>query len=82
MKRRFVGYSAVLGLCALSATAATIALPAGGDFQAALDSARAGDVITIRTSAADSSLPASGVRITPAYGSLLPKLVTGHRGCR
>jgi Right handed beta helix region len=35
----------------------------------------AGDaVITIRSSASDSTLPGQGVRITPAYASLLPKL--------
>lgn len=32
--------------------------------------------ITIRTSAADSSLPAAGVRITPSYASVLPKIVS------
>src|SRR6185503_1352156 len=31
--------------------------------------------ITIRTSATDASLRESGVRMTPAYSSLLPKLV-------
>lgn len=32
--------------------------------------------ITIRTSAADSQLPAPGQRITPAYAPVLPKIVT------
>lgn len=80
-----------------SARAATITVNAGGDLQAALNSAVAGDVIllqagatftgnftlpnksgtsyiTLRSSAADTSLPAAGARITPAYASLLPKL--------
>lgn len=35
--------------------------------------------ITIRTSAADSSLPAADVRITPAYASVLPKIVAPGR---
>ncbi|HJR07927.1 MAG TPA: hypothetical protein VJ842_11765, partial [Pyrinomonadaceae bacterium] len=83
--------------------AATINVPANGDFQAALDAAQPGDEIvlaagalymgpftlpyktgtgtdadwiTIRTSAPDSLLPASGTRITPAYSSLLPKLLS------
>lgn len=82
---------------AFAASAATINVPAGGDFQQALNSASPGDVITlaagavyqgpfvlppntgsayitIRTSAPDSSLPAAGVRITPDYASVLPKL--------
>ncbi|MGH9769655.1 MAG: hypothetical protein ACREAB_19695 [Blastocatellia bacterium] len=77
----------------------TIAVPAGGDFQAAINQAKPGDVITlqagatytgnftlpakagnnwiiIRTSAPDSSLPPPGARITPAYASALPKVVT------
>jgi hypothetical protein len=32
--------------------------------------------ITIRSSAADGSLPAEGARMTPAYASLLPKIVS------
>jgi uncharacterized protein YjdB len=32
--------------------------------------------ITIRSSAADASLPAEGARMTPAYASLLPKIVS------
>src|SRR5215813_6323315 len=80
-------------------TGRTIAVPDGGDFQAAIDQAQPGDVITlqagatytgnftlpaktgnnwiiIRTSAPDSSLPPPGARITPAYASALPKIVT------
>jgi Carbohydrate binding module (family 6)/Right handed beta helix region len=36
--------------------------------------------ITIRSSASDASLPAAGVRITPAYASLLPKLRSTSNG--
>ena len=98
MKLSFASHAAIFGFCALTASASTINVPAGGDFQEALNSARAGDVITlaagavykgpfqlppnpgsdyitIRTNAADSSLPASGVRITPEYAGVLPKLV-------
>ena len=80
-------------------TGKTIAVGAGGDFQAAINEAQPGDIITlqagvsytgnftlpaksgngwivIRTSAPDSSLPAPGTRMTPAYSGLLPKLVT------
>src|SRR5262245_42039251 len=80
-------------------TGRTIAVPAGGDFQAAINKAQPGDIITlaagatymgnftlpaktgnnwivIRTSAPDSSLPAPGIRITPAHASVLPKIVT------
>ena len=80
-------------------TGQTIAVPSGGDFQAALNNAQPGDAITlsagatytgnftlrnksgsgwitIRTSAADSSLPPAGTRITPAFSNVLPKLVT------
>jgi hypothetical protein len=35
-----------------------------------------GPCITIRTSAPDSALPPPGTRITPAYASLLPKIVS------
>ena len=79
-------------------TGATINVPAGGDFQAALNQAQLGDTIVlqagatysgsftlnpksgsgwilIRTSAADSSLPAQGHRITPSYAAVLPKIV-------
>jgi uncharacterized protein (TIGR03437 family) len=80
-------------------TGRTIVVGAGGDFQAAINEAQPGDIITlqagvsytgnftlpaktgngwivIRTSAPDSSLPAPGTRMTPAYAGLLPKLVT------
>ena len=80
-------------------TGRTIAVPAGGDFQAAINQAQPGDIITlqagatytgnftlpaksgtnwivIRTSAPDSSLPPPGTRITPAFASVLPKIVT------
>src|SRR5580765_8350931 len=85
-------------LAATAAHAATIAVPAGGDLQAALNAAMPGDVITlepgatytgnfvlpnkgaltdfitIRSAAPDSQLPGPGVRMTPAYASLLPKI--------
>jgi hypothetical protein len=84
--------------CGIS-TGPTTFVPAGGDFQTALNSADPGDIITleagatftgpftlpvktgtgcitIRTSAADAALPAEGMRITPAYASLLPKIVS------
>jgi hypothetical protein len=81
-----------------SADAATMAVPAGGDLQAALNAAAPGDVITlapgatyvgnfrlpvkpasglyitVRSAAPDSALPAAGVRITPAYAAVLPKI--------
>ncbi len=80
-------------------TGTTIAVAAGGDFQAALNQAKPGDVITlqagstftgnftlrkksgsgwivIRSSAPDSSLPPQGTRITPAFASVMPKLIT------
>jgi len=80
------------------AGAATIAVPASGDLQAALDAAQPGDVITlvpgatyvgnfvlrnkgaaqdyitVRSAALDASLPKPGVRMTPAYAALLPKI--------
>ena len=79
------------------ASAATIAVKAGGDLQAAIDAARPGDTITleagatfngpfklrvkggstpitIRSSTADSSLPGSTTRITPAAAPLLAKI--------
>jgi hypothetical protein len=80
-----------------TARAATIAVAAGGNLQAALNAAKPGDVvtlaagatytgefilpvksgqsyITVRSAAPDSALPPQGVRITPAYASLLPKI--------
>lgn len=38
------------------------------------------DWITIRTSAPDSSLPAAGARVTPAYSNALPKIVSPGKG--
>jgi hypothetical protein len=38
------------------------------------------DYITIRSAASDSSLPADGVRITPAYAGQLPKIQGGNAG--
>jgi hypothetical protein len=94
--------AAVVFAAALPASAATINVPAGGDLQAALNAAQAGDVITlqpgasyvgnfvlpnkgalsafitIRSASADSALPASGVRMTPAYASQLPKIRSGN----
>jgi uncharacterized protein (TIGR03437 family) len=98
LKSRFAALAAILGVSACAVSAAIISVPDGGDFQAALNSANAGDVITlaagavfkgpfelppnpgndyitIRTDAADSSLPLPGVRITPDYAGVLPKLV-------
>ena len=87
---------------ASAAGAATIAVPAGGDFQAALNAAKAGDVITlapgatytgnfvlpnkgvltdyitIRSAAADSDLPGAGIRLTPAYAAMLPKIKSSN----
>ncbi len=100
LRTRFVLVVSALALASAgSAQAATITVNAGGDLQAALNSAVAGDTIllqagatftgnftlpyksgttyiTVRSSAADTSLPLAGVRITPAYASLLPKLVS------
>jgi len=36
--------------------------------------------ITIRSAASDSSLPAAGVRMTPAYSGVLPKIRSDHNG--
>src|SRR5262249_6526420 len=81
----------------------TIAVDAGGDLQAAIDSAQPGDTIlltpgatytgifnlpvkdgssyiTIRSAAPDASLPGEGVRLTPDYASLLPKIQGGVAG--
>ena len=93
-----VGLCVTFGLLiAEISSAATIAVAAGGNLQAALDAANPGDtitiaagatfngpfklpvksgtgVITIRTSAPDSSLPAAGQRIDPSYSKFLPKI--------
>jgi hypothetical protein len=91
-------------------TGQTRAVAKGGDFQAALNAACPGDVITlesgasfignftlpnnagvgcpsdtgsgwiiVRTSARDRALPPSGTRITPAYASVLPKIVSPNQ---
>lgn len=54
----------------------TILLQAGATFTGNyyLPAKSGTSYITIRSSAADSALPAAGVRITPTYASLLPKL--------
>ena len=89
-------------LAGAPASAATIAVAAGGDLQAALNAAQPGDVITlaagatytgnfilpnkgaitapitVRSSASDTLLPPAGVRITPAYASLLPKIKSSN----
>lgn len=56
----------------------TILLQAGATFTGAfrLPNKAGAGWITVRTSAADSQLPAPGQRITPAHAALLPKLVT------
>ncbi|HKQ79444.1 MAG TPA: hypothetical protein VJ810_37465 [Blastocatellia bacterium] len=84
-------------------TGRSIAVPAGGDFQTAINRAQPGDIITlqagatytgnftlpanagsgwivIRSSAPDDSLPQPGRRITPAFASALPKIVTPNSG--
>src|SRR5512146_2029926 len=54
----------------------TILLAAGATFTGnfVLPAKNGTSYITIRSSAPDSSLPAAGQRITPAYASYLPKL--------
>jgi hypothetical protein len=102
MVRRFV--CAIAYVVALVAPIAgfaqtTITVPAGGNLQAALDAARAGDTIllqpgatysgnfklpvhggsayvTIRSAASDHLLPPAGARMTPAYSSYLPRIVS------
>ena len=98
----------VLLICVLLSSrageAATIAVPAGGNLQAALNSAQPGDVITlpagatftgnftlpakpgsttyitVRSAAADTSLPPVTGRITPAFAAYLPKIVAAGTG--
>src|SRR5262245_32423300 len=55
-----------------------IALQAGATYKgnSTLPVKKGNDWIVIRTSAPDSSLPPPGTRITPAYASALPKIVT------
>ena len=96
----------VLLVCVLLSSrvdAATIAVKAGGDLQAALNSAKPGDIvtleagatftgnftlpaktgttyITVRSSAPDTSFPATTARMTPAYAAKLPKIVGAGTG--
>ena len=96
-----LSFALILG-GARTGQAATISVAAGGDLQAAINTAQPGDVIalaagatftgnfvlpnkgsstqpiTIRSAALDSSLPPLGVRMTPAYAALLPKLKSGN----
>jgi hypothetical protein len=89
-------------LSAVDARAATIAVAAGGNLQAAINAAQPGDTITlaagatyvgnftlpnkgaltqaitIRSAAADSLLPAAGVRMSPSYAAYLPKIKSGN----
>jgi carbohydrate binding protein with CBM6 domain len=81
----------------------TITVPAGGNLQAAIDSAGPGDTIllapgatylggfllpaksgasyiTIRSAAADSALPADGVRVGPQNAAQLPRIQGGQSG--
>jgi hypothetical protein len=51
LRSRFSGQLAIFAFCIVSASAVTITVPAGGDFQIALNSARAGDVITLAAGA-------------------------------
>src|SRR5256885_6043568 len=100
--RVFVSAMSVCLAAVSGAHAATIAVPAGGDLQAAIDQAQPGDVITlapnatyvgnfvlpnkgalsdgitIRSAAADALLPAAGVRMTPSYAALLPKIKSSN----
>ena len=100
--RVFVSTISVCLAAVSGAHAATIAVPAGGDLQAAIDQAQPGDVITlapnatyvgnfvlpnkgalsgaitIRSAAADALLPAAGVRMTPSYAALLPKIKSSN----
>jgi hypothetical protein len=90
--------AAMIVAAAPMATAGTIPVPAGGNLQAAIDTAQGGDVIAlepgatyvgnfwlrnkpgitqpivIRSAAPDAALPGPGVRMTPAYAALLPKI--------
>jgi hypothetical protein len=51
LRSRFAGYPAIFGFFVFTASASTINVPAGGDFQNALNSALAGDVITLAAGA-------------------------------
>jgi hypothetical protein len=85
-------------ICFGGLQAGNIVVTAGGDFQAALNSAQPGDTITLTAGATYSGhftlpftggasfitiqssalgqLPPDGVRTSPSYASLMPKLVT------
>jgi len=60
----------------------TIVLQAGATFVGNFKLPAKGGAayITIRSSAPDTSLPASGVRMTPSYASLLPKIESNQNG--
>jgi hypothetical protein len=60
----------------------TILLPAGAVFTGnfTLPAKGGSAFITIRSATPDSSLPAAGTRITPAYAGLLPKIQSDHNG--
>ena len=60
----------------------TILLPAGAVFTGnfTLPAKGGGAFITIRSGSPDTSLPAAGVRITPTYSGLLPKIRSDHNG--
>ncbi len=97
--RMVVVIGAMVSATAAGARAATLAVHAGDDLQAAIDRAQPGDVlmldagatftgnfvlpvkpgaayITLRSAAADASLPGADVRMTPAFAALLPKLLS------
>lgn len=58
----------------------TITLAAGATFTGQFDlPAKSGNGwIVIRTNATDSSLPAPGTRVTPAYAAVMPKIVSAN----
>jgi hypothetical protein len=60
----------------------TILLQAGAVFTGnyVLPAKGGSSYITIRSASADSSLPASGTRVTPAYAGALPKVRSDHNG--
>src|SRR5688572_24361833 len=60
----------------------TILLQAGATFDGTYDlPAKSGSAyITIRSSAPDASLPLPGVRVTPAFSALMPKIRSTHGG--
>src|SRR5947209_479177 len=60
----------------------TILLEAGATFTGpfTLPAKSGTDYITVRTAADNSSLPADGMRITPAFSGIMPKLVSPGGG--